>query len=336
MKAVGIAALACAALVALPALAEEVTLALPAVNLGFAPAYIAADKGFWNQQGLKVTMPVITGIGSMNAVLAKSAQFSISSGLTIIRANIRGQRVVQIAETYDGLLEELVVDAKAAKAAGVTLASPLQKRVQFIKGKKIAVASPNALPHGYLRLLARKGGLDPDRDVHVAIMQPQAAEAALKSGAIDGFVETLPQPLEAVEQGYGALLSSGIRGGPEDRGDFPELTPLALNGIMTRADYCGANAATCSKMVRGIAEAIRFIHQHPKESAELLLKRIPGMNPRVFEKAFAIWLKGLPESPKMDDQRFAHAQEIMIEGGMIKPGEKLASFGGIYTNQYVP
>src|SRR3954463_16186460 len=138
--------------------AEEVVLALPAVNLGFAAAYVAADKGYWSRQGLEVKMPVISGIGSMNAVLSKSAQFSISSGLTIIRANIRGQKVVQIAETYDGLLEELVVSKKEAEAAGLNEHSPIEKRAQFLKGKKIAIAGANALPHGYLRLFARKGG----------------------------------------------------------------------------------------------------------------------------------------------------------------------------------
>jgi ABC-type nitrate/sulfonate/bicarbonate transport system substrate-binding protein len=315
--------------------AQEVILALPASNLGFAPAYVADEKGFWSKLGLKVKMPVISGIGSMNAVLSKSAQFSISSGLTIIRANIRGQKVIQIAETFDGLLEELVVSKKAAAAAGLTIDSPIQKRAQFLKGKTIAIAGANALPHGYLRLFARKGGLDPERDIHVAVMQPQAAAAALKSGSIAGFVETLPQPFQAIDDGYGMLLSSGMRGGPNDRGDFPELTPLALNGIMTRADYCPEQPASCEKMVQGIAEGMDYIRSHQKESADILMKRIPGMERKVFEKAFALWVKWMPESPKMNDERFAHAQAVMVQGGMIKAGEKLSAFSQIYTNKYV-
>ncbi|OFZ97936.1 MAG: hypothetical protein A3H35_04575 [Betaproteobacteria bacterium RIFCSPLOWO2_02_FULL_62_17] len=332
-----LAALACAALAGITkaASAQEVILALPAANLGFAPAYIAEDKGFWAKQGLKVKMPIISGIGSMNAVLSKSAQFSISSGLTIIRANIRGQKVIQIAGTFDGLIEELVVDKKAAQAAGITIDSPIGKRVEFLKGKTIAIAGANALPHGYLRLFVRKGGLNPERDIKVAVMQPEAAAAALKSGAIAGFVETLPQPFQAIDAGYGMLLSSGLRGGAKDRGDFPEISPLALNGVMARTDYCEENAATCSKLVEGIAEAMRFIRSNPKESAELLHKHIPGMDRGVFEKSFALWIKWMPESPRMDDKRFGNAQEVMLQGGMLKAEEKLSSFAHIYTNKFV-
>jgi sulfonate transport system substrate-binding protein len=324
-----------AALAARQGHTEEVVLALPAVNLGFAAAYVADDRGYWSKQGLTVKMPVISGIGSMNAVLSKSAQFSISSGLTIIRANIRGQKVVQIAETYDGLLEELVVSKKEAQAAGVDGHSSFEKRAQFLKGKKIAIAGANALPHGYLRLFARKGGIDPERDIQIAVMQPEAAAAALKSGAIAGFVETLPHPLQAVDDGHGLLLSSGLRGGAKDRGDFPELTPLALNGVMTRADYCDQNAAACQKMVQGIAEAMEFIRKNRKEAAAILMKRIPGMQKDVFERAFEIWVRWVPDSARMDDKRFAHAQEVMVQGGMIKAGEKLSSFSHIYTNKYV-
>jgi len=315
---------------------EDVTLALPATNLGFAPAYIADAKGFWKEAGLNVKMPVITGIGAMNALLAKSVEFCISSGLTIIRANIRGQKVMQVANTYDGLIVELVVAKKLADAAGITIDSPIAQRAAALKGKKIAVGgTPNALPHGYLRLFARKGGIDPERDVQIAVMQPEAAHAAVRSGAIDGFVETLPQPLTAIRQGYGTLISSGLRGGPGGNGDFPELLPLALNGIMTRPDLCQEKPALCAKFVGGIVKALAFLHDSPKESVAILHKVIPGMDEAILEEAFALTIKSTPRSPASDDARFAKAQELMVIARMIKAEEKLSSFQNLYTNKFI-
>jgi len=66
-----------------PATAEDVTLALPALNLGFATSYIADGMGYWKDDGLNVRVVEITGVGAMNAVLSKSADFSNSSGATI-------------------------------------------------------------------------------------------------------------------------------------------------------------------------------------------------------------------------------------------------------------
>jgi NitT/TauT family transport system substrate-binding protein len=331
------AAFALATAIATPAMAaDDVVLALPATNLGFAPAYVADAKGYWAKSGLNVKMPVIAGIGSMNAVLSKSADFSISSGLTIVRANIRGQKVVQIINTMDGLIVELVVRKALADAAGVTIESPIEKRAALLKGKRIAVGgTPNALPHGYLRLFARKGGIDPEKEVQIAIMPPDAAHAALKSGQIDGFSETLPQPISAIKDGSGVLLSSGIRYGTGDKGDFPELVPLALNGVMTRADYCAEKESVCARFVAGVEEAMKFIHDNPKESLDILLKAIPGMNPAVFEEAFKLTVKWMPTKGTSDENRFTKAQEVMVTAGMIKPEEKLKSFKDIYTNKYV-
>jgi ABC-type nitrate/sulfonate/bicarbonate transport system substrate-binding protein len=328
------AAVAAAALAQSAAAQETVTLALPATNMGFAPAYVAAAKGFW--PGLDVKMPVISGIGSMNAVLSRSADFSISSGLTIVRANIRGQKVVQIVNTMDGLIVELVVRKQLADAAGITVNSPIEKRAAILKGKKIAVGgTPNALPHGYLRLFARKGGIDPEKEIQIAVMQPDAAHAAVKSGQIDGFAETLPQPISALKDGSGALLSSGVRFGPGGKGDFPELLPMALNGVMTRPDLCTQRAAMCQTFVDGIVKAMNFLHDNPKESIEILHKAIPGMDPEVFDEAFKVVIAWMPRRGQSDDARFAKAQDVMVTAGMIKPEEKLPSFKDIYTNKFI-
>lgn len=316
--------------------ADRAVLALPAVNMGFAPAYIAEHNGYWSKRGLDVKIVEITGIGSMNAVLARSADFSISSGMTIIRANIRGRKVIEIAHTYDGLIDEIVIAKKEAEAAGVTVDSPLKARAALLKGKTIALGGPNTLPHAYLRMFARKGGLDPERDFKIAAMQPQAALAALKSGRIDAMVETMPDPIEAVDGGFGTLLSSGLRGGPGDKGDFPELAPIALNGVMTTPEECQTKPTFCARMVAGIADGLTFLHDHPKESIAILHARIPGMEPEVFRKAFELLLKWIPKTPHMDDSKFANAQEVMLIGRMIRPSEKLSSFAAIYTNKYLP
>ena len=167
-------------------------------------------------------------------------------------------------------------------------------------------------------------------------MQPPAALAALRSGAIGAFAGTLPQPIQAVDGGFGMLLSSGLRGGKDGNGDFPELLPIALNGVMATPAECEKKPTYCARMVAGIADGLTSLHAYPKEAVAILQKRIPGMAPDVFQKSFDLLLKWIPKSPRMDDAKFAHAQQVMLEGHMIKPSEKLTSFEKIYTNKFVP
>jgi ABC-type nitrate/sulfonate/bicarbonate transport system substrate-binding protein len=311
--------------------ADEVVLALPALNMGFATSYIAEDMGFWTKRDLKVKIVVISGIGAMNAVFSTSADFSNSSGQTIIRAKIRGRDVLTIANSFTGLIHELVVSNELAKSAGVTLQSPLEKRIAALRGKKIAINAANAIPHGILRVLVRKGGLDPERDITVAIMAPEASIAAIKSGAIDGMVQSLPWSLIPPRQGIGITLASNLRGKP----DLPEYLPMVFNGIVTRPEFCKDKPSICERMTQGYTDALNYMHSHPKESVALLNKRLAGSDPELTRESYDLMLHWTPKDPRMTDEGWAKAQDLMVAGGMIKASEKLTSFKDIYTNQYI-
>jgi len=324
-------ALLCCLALGRPALAQqdEANFALPAITFAFVPAYIAEDMGFWTKRGLKVKQTVITGIGAMNAVLSRSVEFSISSMPTVIRANVRGQKVIAIGGAFEGTAVEVVMRNDVAKAAGITEKSPLDKRAQALKGKTVAMLAPNTIVHGYLRYFAKKGGIDPERDFKIAVMSQEASIAALKTGAVDAMAQVLPYSTISIHNGTAMMLTSG------PRGEFPELNPFALNGITALPGYCEQKPVVCGKMVEGYAEAMTYLHEHPKEAGDILKKRMPGMDPGAFDDAFAMTRKWTPKTMKMSEEGLKNAQELMVIGGMLKAEEKLASFHEIYTNKYV-
>jgi ABC-type nitrate/sulfonate/bicarbonate transport system substrate-binding protein len=325
-----IAAVVVALAAASPALAqqEEASIALPAISVNFSPNYIAEDRGFWRDAGINVKLTQLGGIQAMNAMLSGSVEFSNSSVATIIRANIRGQKVLAIGTALDGIMQEIVLGTKHAQAAGVTETSPIEKRAQALKGKKLSVDSPNTLPHAMIRYFARKGGLDPERDITIASMQPEAAIAALKSGAIDGVAGGMPQTVQAVHDGHGILLASGVRG------DFPELLPITNNMIVTRPDTCEKRPSACEKLMQGYSKAAAFMHEKPEESVAILKKKMSGMDDAVLRESFTRLLKWTPKSTKINEAVFANSQDFMVAGGMLKAEEKLSSFKDIYSNKF--
>jgi NitT/TauT family transport system substrate-binding protein len=321
-----LAAAALAALVSAPAQAqdEKTTIALPALTITFTPVYVAKDAGIWEKEGLDVTLHDITGIGSTNAMLSGSVDFGVQSGPSLIRGNIRGQKMMGVALMANGVSFELTMRKEAA--GGLTIAAPLAQRMQIVKGKKIAVDSPNTVVEGFLRYVAAKGGLVP-RDIVLSFMAPPAMMAALKSGAIDGGVHTFPWTKTSQRQGD-VLFASGLI-------DVPELLPTTATSTTTRPDFCDQKPSVCTKLVRGYMKAHAYILDHPKESLEVIKKRMPNTHEADLVGSFAEMVKTTPRTPAFTEAHFANAQKLMLVGGMIKEDEKVSSFSHMYTNKFV-
>jgi ABC-type nitrate/sulfonate/bicarbonate transport system substrate-binding protein len=308
---------------------DEVTVAIPALSLSFSANYVAQDMGYWSKSGLAVKFVDIPGIGATNAVLAGSVDFANASGPTAIRAPARGQKLLSIATTANRMLIEVVLSKAAADAAHLTAETDVAKKIQAMRGKKMAVETVNSVVHGFLRYVARKGGVDPEKDITVTTLQPPAMLAALKSGAIDGFAMSMPWPLIPVREGAAIRVASG------PRGDLPEIEPFAYNVIVTRPEVCDKRPTVCERLVSGLTQAFAFMHDNPKETMAVLAKRLPATDPAIFAEGFELQLASTPRSPRIEEASLVKAQEFMLATGMMNADEKLASFQSIYTNKFV-
>jgi ABC-type nitrate/sulfonate/bicarbonate transport system substrate-binding protein len=320
-------AAALAALVATPTLAQEekTSLALPALTITFTPVYVAKDLGIWQKEGLDVDIHNIVGLGSTNAMLSGSVDFGVQSGPTLIRGNMRGQKMMGVSLMAAGVAFELTMRKEAA--GGMTVATPLAQRAASLKGKKIAVDSPNSVVEGFLRYVAAKGGLSGGRDYTMSFMQPPEMLAALRTGTIDGGVHTFPWTKTSQRQGD-VLFASGII-------DVPDLLPTVGTSTTTRPDFCDKKPSVCTKLVRGYVLAHAYIHDHPKEALEVLKKRMPNTHMDDLTGSFAEMVKTTPKVPSFPAASFANAQRLMLVGGMIKEDEQVKDFSAMYTNKFV-
>src|SRR5437870_7250599 len=76
--------------------AEKVKIAVTVPSTAFAPLYHARAAGYFNDEGLDVEVVVVPGAGSLQAVLARDAQFTIAPGTFQLVAYERGQRLVGV------------------------------------------------------------------------------------------------------------------------------------------------------------------------------------------------------------------------------------------------
>ena len=126
--------------------AEDAVLAIPGQNVLFLSRYIADDQHLWSKQGLNVKMLDIIGIGSMNAVIAGSVDFSMSSGPSITRAWAKGQQVSALATAINQSDEDIVIRKEIAEAAHFDPKAPLTERGKMLKGRPSPSAASAPFP----------------------------------------------------------------------------------------------------------------------------------------------------------------------------------------------
>ena len=88
-----------------------------------------------------------------------------------------------------------------SEAAGITDKTPLAERAKALKGKTIAIQGVGSIVHAWERYVANRAGLDVEKDVRIAPMDPPAMLPALENKAIDGYATSMPFTTQAVMKG---------------------------------------------------------------------------------------------------------------------------------------
>jgi ABC-type nitrate/sulfonate/bicarbonate transport system substrate-binding protein len=315
------------ALVALAAYAETATLALPANALLFAPIYVAADAGLWKQRGLDVKLPVVAGPGATNAVIAGSADFVSTAATSVLRAAARGQAMQIIASTNEEYLLNLVVSPKAMAERKIDPKADLATRMKALKGATLAIDVPLGLPHGFIKYVAAKVGMDADRDFVLTPMQPPNMVSSLKSGAIDGFMFGEPFVSLAVQGGAQIVIQLA-------RTDMPELNPYSTNLIAARAGFCKQTPAVCSKLVGGLTDALKMIQDDPQRVKGILRARFAQLPPQVLDASFEQIRATSPRSAVTHEAALANTQRVSLVAGTLKPEERRDDLAALIDNEF--
>jgi NitT/TauT family transport system substrate-binding protein len=305
---------------------EEATMALPVVGLAFSMTYLAEDLNLWAKHGVKMKTVEISGIGAMNSVIAGSTDFTQSSGSALARAASRGQRLLAIVGTLDRPSVQVVL--RKELAAGFDPKAPLEKRAQALRGKTIAVDSINSLIHAYVRLLAKRGGFDPE-EIRIAVLQPPNMLAALQTRQIDGFAMAPPWVQKPVLDGNAVMIASGPDGDPAD------LAPFVNTAVAAKPETCEKRKALCEGIGRTFREAVTIVLDRPAEALALLKKRFAQLDERQLAAAFEDIRKITPRSLIVTKTGFENAELFSIEAGLLKPQDKLKSYDGLFTDQFV-
>ncbi len=328
----GLAAIAIAALLAQAPAAraqlQHVTMAMPSEGLAYSLAYIADAKGLWAKHGLDMHEVVIAGIGATNAVIAGSADVSHASGATLARAAARGQRLLAIVAVLDRASVEIVLRKEVAAAAHFDPKAPLAERAKVLKGRTISIDAINSIDDIFVRVIAKRGGLDVD-SVRLAVLKADNALAAFGTNQIDGIAMSPPWPQSAMLEHGAVLVASGLDGDP------PDYLPLTTTIVLTKPETCEKRRIICEGVGQAMKDAAQILHHQPEEARAILAKRLPTMDPKLIAAVLEKIRRATPDPLAVTQQGLENAERMNIEAGLLKPEEKLPSYAGLFTDAFV-
>ena len=216
-----------------------------------------------------------------------------------------------------------------ADAAGITDKTPLAERAKALKGKTIAIQGVGSIVHAWQRLVAHRGGLDVEKDVRIAPMDPPAMLPALENKAIDGYATSMPFTTQAVVKGSAVMLATAAS-------DAPDLMPFAYGLVYAKPETCRDKREKCARMARALAGAAKFIREKPDEALEILRKRFDKLDPATAERRLAGGRrKAHAQDTRVTVAGLENSQKVSLEAGLLEPKDALKSFDGLFTDEFL-
>jgi len=281
--------------------AEKIKVTIPAAAVTFASLYQAKAAGYFADEGLDVEIVTVSGAGSLQALIAKDAQFCVTPGTYQMQAFEKGQSLLATAAIMNRNAINVVMHKDRAREKGITEKSPLADKIKALKGLKLSGVAVGSFSYQMMLYYLQKAGIDPQKDVQlIGIGSGPAIVLALEQRKIDAFATGTPIPGAAVARGIGVMIVDNAAG--ED----PDFAEFMMNAVLVHPDYARQNPEIVRKMVRVLLKASGWLLDHPAEAA------VPSMKPflgRVDDKVLAEGVEKVRQGIPRDAQDRRHQDE---------------------------
>jgi ABC-type nitrate/sulfonate/bicarbonate transport system substrate-binding protein len=239
----------------------------PAVNLIF--AYLAQDTGLWRKYSVDARV-ILFESGSTLAQVARAGEvsFAINSGPTTIAARTQGVDSIMVAATVNTLPYSLIT------AKSITNWNQL-------KGKKVGISRFGSGTDTAIRLVAKKFGLDPVKDLVILQggTQPSRLQAIV-AGSLDATLVSPPLDLIAKKQGLIILVNIADLGIP-----YPQLV------IETTERFNREQPLVVKNFLKGFIEGIFYAAAHKEETKKTITKYLKTDDPEILEATYRSFLQ---------------------------------------------
>jgi ABC-type nitrate/sulfonate/bicarbonate transport system substrate-binding protein len=300
-------------------LAARVARAQTAVKIGTAvlgdysmagPVIVALDQGMFKTEGLAAEfVPFRGGPDLLKAVMAGECLIGITGSTDIFVFREAGSPIKMIATHTEGNHFTLNV-------------APDIQKVGDLKGKAIGVTRVGATTWVFARMVAKKEGWDPDKDVQVVGL-----------GGLDAQLAAMARKeIAAYVWGDGGAVTE-LQGKSKVLMRLDTVTPKWISQMQYASeDAIATQADTIKRSQRALFRAIKLMRENPKDAATIVSKKL-GWSPEAVLGAHKISGPLLPFDGTISVEALAVMQDTLLEYGLIKKKLPLEAH---YTREFTP
>lgn len=272
-------------------------------SIFYAPQYVAIEKGFFEEEGLKVDLKTIPGGDkTMTALLSDGIDIALVGSETSIYV------------TAQGANDPIKNFAQLTQTDGTFLVSR-EKIDNFswdmLKGSTFLGQRKGGMPQMAGEFVLKKHGIDPQNDLEL-IQNIDFANISTSFASGTGDFVQLFEPTASVfeMEGKGHIVASF---GTES-GHLPYTT------FMTKASFIDQDAETIEKFTRAIKKAQDWVYEN---SAEDVAKTIQPYFEDTDVKLIATVVEryraqeSFAKDPILDEEEWNNLQDVMDEAGEL-------------------
>jgi len=233
--------------------------------LGYAPLYLAKEKGFFQKRGVEVDVVVIESPADRRAAFAADR---IQGFATTVDTHV----MTAAAENPIPVKQVLALDD--SHGGDGMVAKKEIKAIQDLKGKTVAAQLGAGASYFWLNYVLSQNGLKLT-DLKMVDMKAGDAGAAFVAGKVDAAVTWEPWLSRAKGTPFGHVLLSS------------DKTPgIIVDSLGFKPDFLKRRGEDVKKIVSAWNEAVQFAAQNPKE-ADAIMAKFTNQKPEEFtqEKA---------------------------------------------------
>lgn len=259
------------------------------------PVIVALERGFFKDEGLAAEfVPFRGGPDLLKAVMAGEVLIGITGSTDILVFREAGSPIKMIATHTEGNHFTLNVAADVGKVAD-------------LKGKAIGVTRVGATTWVFARMLAKKEGWNPDKDIQVVGL-----------GGLDAQLAALARKeIAAYVWGDGGAVTE-LQGKSKVLLRLDTVTPKWISQIQYASeDGIRKQADAIRKAQRAMFRALKLMRDNPTEAARICAKKL-GWTPEAVLGAHKISGPLLPVDGRINVEALAAMQATLLEHGLIK------------------
>jgi NitT/TauT family transport system substrate-binding protein len=253
---------------------RKVRLAYAGWETGTAVAYVGVDSGLFKKHGLEIEeIPIRDTLSAgVHSLLGVEMLIGFGNPLAILQPVLGGADIALLGShvSFDNY--------------GMGVNSSVSG-VKELKGKKVGVSALGSRSDLIARVILRRAGLDPSRDVEVvaAGLSPTRA-LAISKNLVQGAPLSEEVAIEAKKLGIKILDVKAV----------PVVTEL----LMSTRSFIKRDEEAVRRFMRGYTAAIHFFVSRREDTLSILKKYFPsdqGMTVDAMYDGFAAQLRPLPE-----------------------------------------